>query len=352
VKDRTIRAVSVSSSVDVGSRSARALWFTGPRTAELRAEPVAAPGDEELLVHSVVSLISPGTEMLLYRGEVGPEAALDLATSAGRPDYPVKYAYQVVGRVEAAGPGAAHAEGDLVFARHPHQDRFVIRDDPALVFSIPDGLPPERAVFANLVDVAVNALHDVPIRIGDAVVVYGAGVVGSVCAQLARATAGTVIVVDPLESRRDLAREWGADAAVRPEHAPAAIRELTAGRGADVTIETSGTSDDLQAAIEATGMEGTVVAVAFSGSQEVPIRLSPQFHLRRQRMVSTRVSSVGAGLEPRWSFARRMEVVLDLLRRERVRVQATHTFPFDRAPEAYRLLDAQANEMMGVTLHY
>ncbi len=344
--------MSVRSPAPVGSRSARALWFTGPRNAQLRAEPVGAPGEGELLVHGVVSLISPGTEMLIYRGEAAPEPALDLLTSEGRLDYPVKYAYQVVGRVEEAGPGARHAEGDLVFVRHPHQDRFVVRDDPALVLSIPDGLPPERAVFANLVDVAVNAVHDVPIRIGDAVVVYGVGIIGSLCAQLARATAGTVIVVDALESRLELAREWGADAAVHPRDAPAAIRELTAGRGADVSVEASGTSAALQAAIESTGIEGTVVAVTFFGSQDVPLRLSPEFHLRRQRMVSTQVSSVGSGLQPRWSFARRMEVVLELLRTERVHVHATHTFPFDRAPEAYRLLDAQANETMGVTLHY
>jgi threonine dehydrogenase-like Zn-dependent dehydrogenase len=195
-------------------------------------------------------------------------------------------------------------------------------------------------------------MHDAPIRIGDAVVVYGLGVVGSLCAQLARLTAGTVIVVDPLPSRREIAREWGADAAVDPGEAPAAIRELTAGRGADVAIDAGGAADDLQVASEATGLEGTVVAVTFSGSQDMPIRLSPEFHLRRQRMVSTRVSSVGSGEHPRWDFARRMEVVLDLLRTGRVRVHATHTFPFDRAPEAFRLLDAQASGTMGVTLHY
>ncbi len=122
--------------------------------------------------------------------------------------------------------------------------------------------------------------------------------------------------------------------------------------GSVVAIDAGGASEDLQAASEATGIEGTVVAVTFTGSQDLPIRLSPEFHLRRQRMVSTRVNSVGSSAHPRWSFARRMGVVLDLLRTERVRVHATHTFPFDRAPEAFRLLDAQANEAMGVTLEY
>jgi 2-desacetyl-2-hydroxyethyl bacteriochlorophyllide A dehydrogenase len=333
------------------SASARALWFTAPRVAELRTEALASPGHGELLVHSLVSLISSGTELLVYRGDAAQDA-LELPTLEGRLSFPVKYGHQVVGRVEAAGDGARHAAGDLVFARHPHQDRFIVADDPALVFSLPADLAPEHAVFANLVDVAVNAVLDVPIRIGDAVVVYGAGTVGSLCAQLAKATAGTVILVDPLAAQRDRAGDWGADAVVDALQAPAAIRDLTDGRGADVAMETTGEPAALQAAIEATGQEGTVVAVTFFGSDHVPLRLSPEFHYRRQRMVSTQVSSVGSGLQPRWDFSRRMEVVLDLLRSGRVRVQATHSFPFTEAPDAFRVVDARPSEAMGVLLEY
>ena len=65
---------------------------------------------------------------------------------------------------------------------------------------------------------------DVPVRLGDAVVVYGQGVVGSFCAQLARRTAGVLLVVDPIEARRRIALEWGADVAVAPADAPAASR--------------------------------------------------------------------------------------------------------------------------------
>jgi NADPH:quinone reductase-like Zn-dependent oxidoreductase len=333
------------------SASAQALWFTAPRVAELRTEGVAAPEPGELLVRSMVSLVGPGTDLLVYRGDAGQDA-LQLPTYAGRLSFPVKYGQHVVGRVEEVGAGARQEPGNLVFVRHPHQDRFVVADDPSLVFSLPSDLAPERAVFADVVDVAVNAVLDVPIRIGDAIVVYGAGAVGSLCAQLARATAGTVIVVDPDAAQRDLATEWGADAAVEPIDAPTRIRELTDGRGADVAIEATGAPASLQAAIEATGQEGTVVAVTFSGSQDVPLRLSPEFHYRRQRMVSTQVGSVGSGLQPRWDFDRRMQVVLELLSSERVRVRAMHTLPFARAPEAFRLVDDHPGEALAVLLEY
>lgn len=331
---------------------ARALWFTGPRVAELRTEPLRRPGDGELMMRSLVSLIGPGSEMLVYRGEAHAEASMAPSTPQRGGGFPVKCGYHVVGRVEASGAGTTHAPGDVLLVRHPHQDRFVVRDDPALVFPVPPDLPPERAVFANLVDVAVNAVLDVPIRIGDAVVVHGAGVVGSLCAQLAQATAGTVIVVDAAESRRRIALDHGAHAAVDPVEAPAAIRAMTSSRGADVAIEASGTTAGLEAVMESTGVEGTVVAVTFSGARDVPLPVSPHFYYRRQRLVSAQVDGVGAGLQPRWDLARRMEVGIALLRSERVRVHTTHCFPFDRAPEAYELADRRADEVMGITLSY
>ena len=49
--------------------AARAVWFTGPRQAELLDEEVRRPGPEEVLVRGVASLVSAGTEMIVYRGD-------------------------------------------------------------------------------------------------------------------------------------------------------------------------------------------------------------------------------------------------------------------------------------------
>jgi threonine dehydrogenase-like Zn-dependent dehydrogenase len=242
--------------------------------------------------------------------------------------------------------------GDQVFARHPHQERFTMRVDPTLIFRVPDGLEPERAIFANLLDVALNCNLDVPVRHGDCVVVYGQGIVGSLCAQLARRTAGRLLVVDPAPGRRELALSWGADAAVEPGEALEAVLELSDGRGADVSIEASGSPAALQSAIVGTGQEGTVVAVSFFGARVVPLVLSPEFHYRRQRIVSSQVSSLGSGLQPRWSLERRMATVFDVLADERLQTPISHTLAFADAPEAYQLLDESPETTMGVVLRY
>ena len=204
----------------------------------------------------------------------------------------------------------------------------------------------------NLLEVALNCHLDVPVRFGDVVVVYGQGVVGSLVAQLARRMAGRVIVVDPIAGRREAALKWGADAAVAPDDAPAAIAKLSEGRGADICIEATGAPSALQAAIKAAGQEGTVVVLSFFGTRKVPLILSPEFHYGRLRLISSQVSLLGSGLQPRWTRERRNGAAFDLLRSDWLVTPVSHEMPFSRAPEAYKILDTSPQDAMGIVLKY
>jgi threonine dehydrogenase-like Zn-dependent dehydrogenase len=161
-----------------------------------------------------------------------------------------------------------------------------------------------------------------------------------------------VVVVDPVARRREFALSWGADAAVEPADALDAVLELSAGRGADISIEASGSPAALQAAIVGTGQEGTITAMSFFGRRTVPLVLSPEFHYRRHRIVSSQVSTIGSGLQPRWSLERRMATVFDLLADDRLQTPISHRLPFAEAPEAYRLLDEEPESTMGIALTY
>lgn len=343
---------SLTMRVGQDGREARAVWFTAARHAALQAEAVRPPAAGEVTVRAIVSLVSAGTEMLVYRGELPEEDDLGLETCAGGFGFPVKYAYQVVGEVVDVGEGSGLAAGDVVFCRHPHQERFTLRADPFLLAKVPAGLAAERAAFVNLLEVAVNCMLDVPIRFGDVAVVYGHGVVGSFCAQLARRTAGRLVVVDPLSERRKAALAVGADAAVSPDDAGAVVAELSEGRGADVCIEASGAPAALQSAIRVTGQEGTIAAISFFGTRVVPLLLSPEFHYGRQRLISSQVSSVGSGLQPRWDFARRNAVAFDLLATDWLETPVSHRVAFGDAPAAYQMIDEDPANTTGVLLVY
>jgi threonine dehydrogenase-like Zn-dependent dehydrogenase len=178
------------------------------------------------------------------------------------------------------------------------------------------------------------------------------GIVGTFAAMFARRTAGRLIVVDPLAARRERALGWGADVAVHPDDALSAVQDATAGRGADIAIEASSAPPALQGAIEVTGQEGTIVAISYYGTRQVTLILAPEFHFRRQRIVSSQVSSLGSGLQPRWDFGRRMDTVLSLLPTLPAREMITHRFAIADATEAYRFVDTRADETLGVVLDH
>ncbi|MFC5677896.1 zinc-dependent alcohol dehydrogenase [Aeromicrobium endophyticum] len=331
---------------------ARAVWFVAPREVELRSEPIGAPGPEDINVRAITSLVSAGTEMSVYHGTAGSKDAVDLPTTGGSFPFPLKFAYQIVGEVEEAGDRSGFSVGDRVFAYHPHQELFTIGGTSGFVFPVHGEASAEQAAFTNLYSVAYNALLDTPVRIGDVVVVSGLGVIGTFLAHLCRADAGTLILVDPMPSRRERAAWIGADAVVSPDEAAAVIEELSAGRGNDLWFEASGAPAALQSAVDNTGQEGTITVVSFYGNKPVTLQLGLQFHFRRQRIVSSQISSIGSGLQPRWDWVRRYDVAQNRLASFDVDKLVTHRVSIDDASDAYRLIDQHADETLAVLLDY
>ena len=334
-----------------GELEAHALWFTAPRTAEFRPERVPPPRAGEVRVRAIASALSQGTEMLVYRGEVPADLPLDLPTLAGSFGFPIKYGYATVGRVLDAGVSVEDlVPGDLVFVHHPHQDVFVV--PVSMPVRLPDELDPVLGLFVANLETAVNIVHDTPLRLGETALVFGQGVVGLLVAQLLGLVgAGRVLAVDPLKKRRDLARAVGVDETFEPgENLPERILKTTAGRGADVAVEVSGSGVALQAAIEAVVVEGTIVAASWYGAKPVTLSLGGHFHRGRVRLRSSQVGRMSPDLGRRWDSARRTETVLSLLLQLRLKELISHCFPFEEASEAYRLVDEHPDEAVQVIL--
>jgi threonine dehydrogenase-like Zn-dependent dehydrogenase len=342
--------VSAGPSPD-GSLEARAVWFAAPRAAELRRETVPPPGPGEVRVRSLVSAISHGTEMLVYRGEVPPDLPLDLPTLAGSFSFPIKHGYATVGRVTESG--AEHlTPGDLVFVHHPHQEVFTVPTD--LPLPLPDGTEPLTGVFFANLETALNVVHDTPLRLGETALVFGQGVVGLLITQLLkRAGAHRVLAVEPVKRRRTLALEVGADAAFEPgEDLRERVLEATAGRGADVAVEASSSGAALQAAVDAVAAEGTVVVASWYGTKPVTLSLGGHFHRGRVRVRSSQVGRIAPELGARWDRARRTEAALGLIPRLHLEGLVSHHIPFEEAPRAYRLVDEEPGETVQVVLTY
>jgi threonine dehydrogenase-like Zn-dependent dehydrogenase len=245
----------------------------------LREEDAPRPAAREVRVRALVSGISHGTELNLYRGSSAfadrlfdRELRAFVKPDPPRPTYPAMLGYSLVGVVEDVGDAVTELKpGDLVHAGAPHGEEAVLDLDAAArttypLIRLPPGEPPPWALFVSLGAVALVAAHDAAIKLGDHVAVIGLGAIGLLLVQMARlAGAARVSAVDPVAPRRELALRLGAHAAVDPttahDGAGAAIKRA-GGRGLDVAIETSGAAAGLHDAIAAVGLGGRVVPSA------------------------------------------------------------------------------------------
>jgi len=316
---------------------ATSVWFPRAREVELRSETIGAPGAGQVRVRAVASGLSHGTEMLVFRGQVPADFALDLPTLAGSYAFPIKFGYASVGRIVAVGAGVSGlAPGDHVFAHHPHQEEYVVSAAAAVL--LPERLPPELGVFLANCETALNVVLDAHPHLGEEAVVIGQGVVGLLVTQLLLQAGASVTAVEPIALRRELSRRCGADDAVTPQDALKRITARTNGRGADVVIEASGDASGLQLAIDAAAFQASVIVCSWYGTKPVSLDLGSRFHRQRLRLISSQVSQ----LDPARSLLG--ELMLGPL--------ITHRIPFARAAEAYELVDQRPEETMQVILSY
>jgi 2-desacetyl-2-hydroxyethyl bacteriochlorophyllide A dehydrogenase len=327
------------------------VWFPRAREVEIRDESVGRPGPGEVRIHAVASGLSHGTEMLVFRGEVPTDLALDLPTLAGSYAFPIKFGYASVGRVIETGVGVTElAPGDHVFVHHPHQQEYVVR--AAAAVRLPKRLPPELGVFLANCETALNVVLDAHPHLGDEVAVIGQGVVGLLVTQLLERAGARVTAVEPIAVRRELALRCGADDAVTPDAALARIATRTNGRGADVVIEASGNARALQLAIDAAAFQASVIVCSWYGTKPVSLDLGSRFHRQRLRLVSSQVSQLDPALAPRWDRRRRLDTALALLEELVLGPLISHRIPFARAAEAYELVDQRPEETVQVILTY
>ncbi|MFG2088090.1 zinc-binding alcohol dehydrogenase [Spirillospora sp. NPDC048824] len=282
-------------------REARAFWIRSPGNGEIRDVVLPEPGPGEVVVRSVCSGVSRGTESIVFRGGVPPNqhAIMRAPFQDGTFPGPVKYGYLNVGVVEHGPPELA---GRHVFCLYPHQTRYVV---PAgAVSPIPDGVPPERAVLAGTVETAVNALWDAAPLVGDRIAVVGAGMVGcSVAGVLAGLPGGDVQLVDTDPSRAAVARALGVRF-VLPEEAEG---------GCDLVVHASATDAGLARSLELLAPEGQVVELSWYGDRRVSVPLGEFFHSRRLTVRGSQVGAVPPARRARRSFADRLALALRLL---------------------------------------
>ncbi|MFJ8629913.1 dehydrogenase [Streptomyces sp. NPDC093568] len=302
------------------NRAARAFWLSSPGAGELRDVTLPEPGEGEVLVRSLYSGVSRGTETLVFRGGVphSQHAAMRAPFQEGEFPAPVKYGYLNVGTVEE---GPSELVGRTVFCLYPHQTRYVVPASAVTV--VPDTVPAARAVLAGTVETAVNALWDAAPLIGDRIAVVGGGMVGcSVAALLARFPGVRLQLVDADPGRAQVAEALGCDFAA-PEDA---LGEC------DLVVHASATEQGLARSLELLRAEGTVVELSWYGDRQVGLPLGEAFHSRRLVIRSSQVGTVSPARGATRGYGDRLALALDLLADPALDALVTGESPFEELP--------------------
>ncbi|WP_330286601.1 zinc-dependent alcohol dehydrogenase [Streptomyces sp. NBC_00576] len=309
-------------------RAARAFWIGSPDHGEIRDVELPDPGEGEVLVRTLWSGVSRGTETLVFRGgvPVSQYAAMRAPFQEGDFPGPVKYGYLNVGVVEE-GPDTL--VGRTVFCLYPHQTRYVV--PVAAVTVVPDSVPAERAVLAGTVETAVNALWDASPLAGDRIAVVGGGMIGSsVAALIARFPGVRVQLVDADPGRAEIAEALGVDFALPAD----ALGEC------DLVVHASATEAGLARSLELLGAEGTVIELSWYGDRRVSLPLGEAFHSRRLTVRSSQVGTVSPAARPGRTYADRLALALDLLADPALDALITGECAFEELPDVLPRLAA------------
>jgi len=329
------------------------------------ALPPLGPHDVRIQVAFAAS--KHGTEMHLIHGSPhdlkrwDPELRMFLRRAPDAPaPAPAERAIGniVVGTVAATGSAVTRfSVGERVFGYGPISEVCQLAEDRCYAAT---GLSDIDAVCVDPAHVALVAVRDGNVRVGDTIAVYGLGAIGLCAVQIARIGGErTVCAVDPIALRRTAAATHGADVVVDPLAVDTAlqIKLATHRKGVDVAIETSGSDRALHDSIRCLRQCGTVVHVAWGPTTAAQLHLDEEFHINRPLIVGSQAWSGWENPErsyPRWDHARAYAAAIELFQAGLLTGAGivAPIVPFADAPTALRAIMASPETTIKVGVRF
>jgi len=316
-------------------------------------DPPTAPEPHAVIARATTSLISVGTELAIYTGS-------HMGFTLPNPPFPMmpnNPGYALVGQVTAVGDAVQTVQpGQRVMMKVPHGTIGVadIRRNGVVV--LPAGLSDAEGALVRMAEVALAAVRLAPVQLGDAVVIYGLGLVGQLAAQLFRLNgAHPVIGLDRLPSRLAVAQNNGITALnVNEVDVPAEVNRLTHGRGPEVVVEATGSPAVVSLSLELAAKGGRV---ALLGSPRGRVELDPYSHIHRKgvRVIGAHESAQTLDHAPqRWNQARNLHLLAQLFAAESLNSNGliTHTIKPDQALTIYDKLAENPQNYLGVLINW
>ena len=328
-------------------KAQRVVW---PDRAKVDIETFMLPpvGDDEVLVATQCTLISPGTERAFLLG---------LPNAQGR--YPARPGYSNIGRIIEVGKGITDYEiGDRVASTQGHTSHFVISPSRLLKIAS-DDVPAEEAVFFNLGAIALQGVRKARIELGEATLVLGQGLIGLSAMQLSKLSGALpLIAADLTDSRLEISKKIGADHTFNPEDTDFSeqLGDATQGDGPAVVIEATGHPDAIGTALAVAGRDARVVLLASTRGETPSVNFYRDVH-KKGLILHGAHNSIRPRQESSpnfWTLEADSRLLLSLIAQKRFNVipLISHRVPGEDAAKAYQLLMAWNPDLLGVVLQW
>ena len=328
-------------------KAQRVVW---PDRAKVDIETFMLPpvGDDEVLVATQCTLISPGTERAFLLG---------LPNAQGR--YPARPGYSNIGRIIEVGKGITDCEiGDRVASTQGHTSHFVTSPSRLLKIAS-DDVPAEEAVFFNLGAIALQGVRKARIELGEATLVLGQGLIGLSAMQLSKLSGALpLIAADLTDSRLEISQKIGADHTFNPEDTDFSeqLGDATQGDGPAVVIEATGHPDAIGTALAVAGRDARVVLLASTRGETPSVNFYRDVH-KKGLILHGAHNSIRPRQESSpnfWTLEADSRLLLSLIAQKRFNVipLISHRVPGEDAAKAYQLLMAWNPDLLGVVLQW
>ena len=328
-------------------KAQRVVW---PSRAKVEIETFALPplGDDEILVETECTLISPGTERAFLLG---------LPNAQGR--YPTHPGYSNIGVIVEVGKAVTdYKVGERVASTQGHTSHFIVSPNRLLKIASTD-VPAEEAVFFNLGAIALQGVRKARIELGEATLVLGQGLIGLLAMQLSKLSGAIpLIAADLTDSRLEISKRMGADCTLNPEDVDFSeqLSNVTQGNGPAAVIEATGHPDAVSTALDVAGWGARVILLASTRGETPNVNFYRDVHKKGLILYGAHNA-----IRPRqesssnfWTLEDDSLLLLSLIAQKRFNVLPliSHRVLGEDAPQAYQLLMEWNPGLLGVVLQW
>ncbi len=263
---------------------------------------------DEILVKTLYSGISYGTEKIVFNGQVPKNqfSFMRAPHQVGEFDSDLKYGYLNIGMVLEGPKKYIHKN---IYTMFPHQSMYIIK--ASLATLIPDDIPLRRALLTANMETAINAMWDTKPTIGDRTYVIGAGIVGILMAYVLSKSFGIdVIIIDKDSKKRNTCKSLGLTYK----------SDLSCINEADIIYECSGNVDVINELISKCSLETRICILSWYGKQQAKIKMGENCFSRRLEIIFSQVGNISAYKSKKWNNLGRRSLALNLLKDKKLDV--------------------------------